>query len=111
MAAGSGRGHQPVTLAHTGEGARSGARGRRSDRRALTMLGWAAAASIPLRFLLLFFVWPVIALIATGCVEEGRLSAAGFTEVMGSARSWRVITQTLLQATAATLLSVALGLP
>ena len=77
----------------------------------MSALGWGTATSVPLGFLLLFFVWPVIALVATGFVDDGRFTFGGFAEVMGEARSWRVITQTLMQASTATLLSLVLGLP
>lgn len=85
-----------------------------SRHRAAAWLGWAGAAGLPLGFLLLFFAWPVVALVATGF---GGMSGGigrdlgGFAEVFGEPRTWRVIGQTLLQASGGTLLSVALGIP
>ncbi|WP_053386900.1 ABC transporter permease [Leucobacter japonicus] len=66
---------------------------------------------MPLAFLALFFLWPVISLIATGFVDGGALDFSGIPEVFGAARTWRVIGQTLAQAGVATLISLALGVP
>lgn len=72
---------------------------------------WAVAVLIPLGFIALFFLWPVLTLIATGFVDDGRLDVSGIAEVFGANRTWQVIGQTLLQAALATLLSVLLGMP
>ncbi|UOR02653.1 iron ABC transporter permease [Leucobacter allii] len=84
-------------------------------RSAWGVAGWTLAAALPLAFLALFFLWPVLALVATGFVSDGdggpRLDASGLPEVFGSARTWRVIAQTLAQAGLATVVSVLLGLP
>jgi thiamine transport system permease protein len=72
---------------------------------------WTLAAAIPLAFLAIFFLWPVVSLVATGFVDDGRFDPSGIPEVFGAQRTWRVIGQTLAQAGLATLLSVALGLP
>lgn len=81
------------------------------DRRPSSALAWVAAAAIPAVFLGLFFLWPVLALVATGFTTGGVPDFAGVGDVFGSSRTWRVLGNTLLQATAATLLSVMLGLP
>ena len=70
--------------------------------------GWAVAVLVPLGFIALFFLWPVLTLIATGFVDDGRLDLSGIAEVFGANRTWQVIGQTLLQATLATVLSVLL---
>ena len=72
---------------------------------------WTAATAVPLAFLALFFLWPVVSLIATGFVDDGALDFGGIPEVFGAARTWRVIGQTLAQAGVATLISLALGVP
>lgn len=72
---------------------------------------WTLAVALPLAFLALFFLWPVVSLVATGFVADGRLDLGGFAEVFGSPRTWRVIGQTLAQAGLATLVSVGLGVP
>ena len=72
---------------------------------------WGGAAAVPLVFLALFFLWPVLSLVATGLFSGGRFDAAGIREVFGAARTWRVIGQTAAQASSATALSVLLGVP
>ncbi|XPP26453.1 MAG: ABC transporter permease [Leucobacter sp.] len=72
---------------------------------------WAVAAAIPLGFLTLFFAWPVLALLATGFQDGGSFSLAGIPEVFDESRSWRVIGQTLTQASLGTALSLLLGIP
>lgn len=81
------------------------------DRRPLTTLAWVVAAAIPAAFLGLFFLWPVFALIATGFSSGGAIDLTGVGEVFGSSRTWRVLGNTLGQATAATVVSVLLGVP
>lgn len=81
------------------------------SRRLPAVLGWGVAAAVPLVFLFFFFVWPVLALLATGFVEDARLSLTGVTDVVTDPQSWRVVSNTLLQASIATVLSLVLGLP
>ncbi|MBN9612081.1 MAG: hypothetical protein J0H64_01205, partial [Actinobacteria bacterium] len=100
----------------------------RAMRRAsgtIVTAGWVLAVVLPLGFLLLFFVWPVLALIATGFTSgpalggtavsgapgTARLDLSGIAEVFGEARTWRVIGQTMLQAVGGTILSLLLGVP
>lgn len=73
--------------------------------------GWGLASALPLLFLAVFFVWPVLALVATGLVADGRLDLDVIPEVFGEERTWRVIGHTLTQASAATLIALLLGLP
>lgn len=73
-------------------------------------LAWATAAAVPLGFLGVFFLWPVLSLIAVG-IGFPSLSLEPFIEVFSQARSWRVVGQTLAQASAGTLLSLVLGVP
>ncbi|WP_240930662.1 iron ABC transporter permease [Isoptericola sp. BMS4] len=79
-------------------------------------LGWTLAAGLPLAFLGVFFAWPVVALVVQGFVAEdgagGRvLDLSGFAEVLSRPRTWRLVGQTLGQATAGTALAVLLGVP
>jgi thiamine transport system permease protein len=74
-----------------------------------TALGLAAA--LPLAFLGLFFAWPVSTLVARGFVTRGALDLSGFAEVFSNPRTWRIIGLTLVQASSATVIAVALGLP
>ena len=73
--------------------------------------GWTLAVLLPLGFIALFFLWPVVALIATGFVDDGGFDPSAIPEVFGSDRTWQVIGQTVLQAGCATALSLVLGLP
>lgn len=74
-------------------------------------LGWTVATLLPLGFVLLFFVWPVVSLVATGLTDDGHLDLSGIPEVFGDARTWRVIGQTMLQAVGSTVISLLLGVP
>lgn len=83
-------------------------------------VAWAVAAALPLAFLALFFLWPVVSLLAVGFgggagagagAEGGGVSLDGFRALFSEARTWRVIGQTLAQAVCGTLLSVLLGVP
>lgn len=80
-------------------------------RAAWRVAGWTLATALPLAFLALFFIWPVVALIATGVIEAGRFDLSRIPEAFALERTWRVIGNTLLQATSATIVSLVLGLP
>ncbi|MGK0721238.1 ABC transporter permease [Leucobacter sp. W1478] len=77
----------------------------------LGRFGWAIAVALPLGFLALFFVWPVLALVATGLFDSGSPGSSAPSQVFAEPRTWRVIGQTLTQAVLGTALSVLLGLP
>ncbi len=72
---------------------------------------WVVGTALPLAFLLIFFVWPVGALLLTGFTQHGAVSLDAVPEVFGEPRTWRVIGQTLAQATLGTLLSLVIGIP
>lgn len=78
---------------------------------------WGLATALPLAFLVLFFLWPVVSLLGfgfgAGSGGSGRGSAGleAFATVLSESRTWRVIGQTLAQAVSGTVLSVVLGLP
>lgn len=75
-------------------------------------LFWAAAGAVPLAFLAVFFFWPTAQLVVRGFLDDdGAWHLSAFVEVFAKPRTWRVIGQTLFQATTATLLSVVLALP
>jgi len=88
-------------------------RGRRliSTQSAAPAIALAATALVPLGFLAVFFGWPVGAIVARGLVVDGALDLSGFTDVLGTDRTWRVIGQTLAQSVTGTALAVLLGLP
>ncbi len=72
---------------------------------------WALAGAVPVVFLALFFAWPVVALVARGFVVDGSFTLSGVNAVLSAPRTWRIVGQTLAQATVGTLLSVTLGVP
>jgi thiamine transport system permease protein len=72
---------------------------------------WPLAGVIPAAFLAIFFVWPVVALIARGFVDQQGFSGSGLVAVFNSGRTWRILGQTLLQAVAGTVMSILLGIP
>lgn len=81
------------------------------DRRAPRALLWGLAAAIPALFVGIFFLWPVIALIATGFTSDGKFDLGGIPEVLGHSRNWRVLGNTLAQAGSATAIAIVLGVP
>ncbi|MDO5533332.1 MAG: iron ABC transporter permease [Propionibacteriaceae bacterium] len=74
-------------------------------------VGWTLAGAIPLAFLGVFFAWPVATLVARGFFPEGTFTLDGFAQVFAEPRTWRVITTTLAQAAAGTVVAVLLGVP
>ena len=84
--------------------------------RALTVAVWGAAVAIPVLFLSIFFLWPVIALVGTGLTSPARdgsiaLTAAPLVELLQDPRTGQVVRNTLAQAATATVISLILGLP
>lgn len=75
------------------------------------VLGWGAAVALPLVFLGVFFAWPVAAIVGRGFVTDGALDVGGFADVLSRPRTWRIVGQTLVQATLGTLGAVLLGVP
>ncbi|GAB3454649.1 ABC transporter permease [Actinophytocola sediminis] len=63
------------------------------------------AAAVPLGFLAVFFVWPVVAILRLGFADGEVLS------VLASAQTWRLVGFTVAQAAASTALAVLAGLP
>ncbi|MEN0069776.1 MAG: iron ABC transporter permease [Propionicimonas sp.] len=73
---------------------------------------WVAVAAVPIAFLVVFFAWPVAALVARGFVDEaGNPSFAQVQAVLTAPRTWRIVGQTLAQAVAGTAVAVGLGVP
>ncbi|GIG41451.1 ABC transporter permease [Cellulomonas phragmiteti] len=73
--------------------------------------GWTVAVAVPLAFLAVFFVGPVAEIVGRGFVADGRLDLGGFGDVFSRPRTWRVVGQTLAQATLGTVGAVLLGVP
>ncbi|WP_236624507.1 ABC transporter permease [Actinotignum schaalii] len=71
----------------------------------------ALALAVPLFFLAVFFLWPVVAMLARGLVIPAGVDTAGFAAELTRPRTWKVAGQTLWMAAASTFCSVVLGLP
>lgn len=76
-------------------------------------LWWGVALLLPLSFLALFFVWPLITLLFTGLFGDERFGGANESVLseLAQPRTWDVVGQTLIQATLGTLCSLLLGVP
>ncbi|WP_299521018.1 iron ABC transporter permease [uncultured Serinicoccus sp.] len=74
-------------------------------------LALGLAALVPIAFLAVFFVLPVSGMLARGLWPEGRLDLSGVPEVLGRARTLRVLTFTLVSSLAGTVVTLLLGLP
>lgn len=72
---------------------------------------WTAAVALPLLFLAVFFVHPVLEIVGRGFVVDGRVDLGGFGDVFARPRTWRVVGQTLAQASLGTAGAVLLGVP
>ena len=66
---------------------------------------------VPVAFLAVFFVLPVSGMLARGLWPEGWLDLSAVPEVLGRARTLRVLTFTLVSSLAGTVLTLVLGLP
>ena len=77
---------------------------------------WLVAAVLPVAFLLVFFAWPVAAMLWRGIGGDadaftGAVDLTAFGQTLARERTWRILGQTLGMAAAGTVVSVALGLP
>jgi thiamine transport system permease protein len=70
-----------------------------------------AIAAVPLTALVLFFVYPVVGMLARGLWPDGSLDLGAVTEVLGRPRTHRVLWFTIWSAGVATVVSVLAGLP
>lgn len=68
-------------------------------------------ALLPIAFLAIFFLLPVGGMLGRGFLPEGQLDLSGIPEVLGRARTLRVITFTLVSSLAGTVLTLLAGLP
>jgi len=67
--------------------------------------------SLPVLFLAIFFVWPLVGILRESLAPEGRVNLGVFGEVLGSPSFWRVLWFTTWQALASTVLTLLVGLP
>ena len=74
-------------------------------------IGKTIIAHVPVAFLGIFFVWPVVTLVGRGFWVDGALDLSGFVEVFSQPRTWRIVGLTLAQGVLGTVVSVLLGVP
>lgn len=67
--------------------------------------------ALPVLFLALFFVTPLVGILREGLAPEGTLNLAVFGNVLASASFWRLLWFTTWQAAASTALTLLVGLP
>jgi thiamine transport system permease protein len=70
-----------------------------------------ALAAVPVGFLAIFLVWPVVTIIGRGLVVDGGWDLSGFGEVLSKARTWRLLGRTVGQSCLATAISAAMAIP
>jgi thiamine transport system permease protein len=81
------------------------------DRPALRRAARTVLVGVPALFLAVFFVWPVVSILATGLAPDGRIDLTPFADVLGSTRLLGVAWFTLWQAAASTALTMLVALP
>jgi thiamine transport system permease protein len=74
-------------------------------------IGWVLLIAIPTVFLGFFFVYPVVSILLTGLVPEGRFSLQPFLDVLGRSDLRGAAWFTLWQAAVSTLATLVVGLP
>lgn len=79
---------------------------RRGSRRAAALL-----FALPVTFLALFFVYPLVSILVTGLRPEGHWDLSGVTKIVTDPGLRGVVWFTIWQAVVSTLLTLALGLP
>ncbi|MGH9116771.1 MAG: ABC transporter permease [Acidimicrobiales bacterium] len=74
-------------------------------------LGRAVLLAVPLAFLAVFFLYPVVTIVGMGLRPDGRWSLGVFAEVLTEPSVLKVVWFTVWQATASTVVTLVLGLP
>lgn len=69
------------------------------------------AALVPIAFLTVFFLLPVLGMLSRGFLPDGALDLSGIPDVLGRRRTLRVLWFTLWSALAGTVATLLLGLP
>src|SRR5690625_1308995 len=73
---------------------------------------WAAALAIILAFLIIFFAWPVGAMLLRGITDDaGALDVSAFGDVLATGRTWAIVGHTLTMALLGTGGAVLFGIP
>ncbi|MEV6897228.1 iron ABC transporter permease [Amycolatopsis sp. NPDC051372] len=81
------------------------AHGRVTQAQTARTAGLALLGLLPVAFLVLFFAWPVVAILGRG------FSAGGVDTVLADAQTWQLAAFTLVSAAASTVVAVVAGLP
>ncbi|MEI2765149.1 MAG: iron ABC transporter permease [Dermatophilaceae bacterium] len=84
---------------------------RRRWRPSAGAAAMAAVVAVPVAFLGVFVILPLTGMLARGLLVDGGVDLGGFAEVFGRSRTHRVLGFTFGMATAATVLTVVLGVP
>lgn len=84
---------------------------RRRWRPSAGAAAMAAVVAVPVAFLGIFVILPLTGMLARGLLVDGGVDLGGFAEVFGRSRTHRVLGFTFGMATAATVLTVVLGVP
>ncbi|MEN8113115.1 MAG: iron ABC transporter permease [Actinomycetota bacterium] len=71
----------------------------------------ALVAVVPVVFLAYFFVYPLVTILATGLVEDGRLATSAFTQLVTDPAMRGIAWFTLWQALVSTILTLIIGIP
>ena len=71
----------------------------------------ALLAAVPVVFLAVFFVYPLLSILGRGLAPDGQLDLGVLGEVLGRRRTWEIAWFTLWQAAVSTALTIAVGLP
>ncbi|MET7989870.1 iron ABC transporter permease [Amycolatopsis sp. NPDC005232] len=81
------------------------AHGRVTQAQTARTAGLALLGLLPVAFLVVFFAWPVVAILGRG------FSAGGVDTVLADAQTWQLAAFTLVSAAASTVVAVVAGLP
>lgn len=76
-----------------------------------TRLFWFGLAAVPTGFLLVFFCYPVVSIVALGFFPHGQFDVSEMAATLQANRTWLAAGRTIAQAGLATLLCVVLGIP
>ena len=76
-----------------------------------TTIAVVLGAGVPLAFVGLFFLWPVVSMIGRGILPDGALDLSGFADVLTRPRTLRLVGLTLGQASLAAVITTLLGVP
>lgn len=82
-----------------------------TNRRRAPHFAWWALASVPVAFLGLFFLWPLLTILGRGLIDDGNLDVAGAWEVLTASRTAKVVGTTLWLASLGTAGAVLIGVP